>query len=1005
MKSIFEFECPRVFTTPPQTDFLKLLAETLKAEFGATPESLARVTVLTPTRRAGRALAAAFAAIGDGAHATLLPLIRPIGDVDADDQPFEPGELVTIAPPAINPVRRTFELARLILAKDAAQGGTMSAAGAISLADPLSQLVDDLWTEETSDVTLAALGVDIRALLPAHLKDSADFVSIVMKAWPLRLAELGMSDPAQRRSALLSELADRWRQNPPPGPVIAAGSTGSIPAAADLMAAIARLPQGAVVLPGLDRDMDDKAWAALEKDDQHPQQAMQAFLKKIDLPRNQVQNWPGHAADNRGAARQRILAEALRPAEETSDWLSRIDEIERGWGEGFLEQGFAGLSVLEAPSPEVEARAIALALRETLETPGKTAMVVTPDRGIAERVLAAMRGYGVALDDSAGRPLSQTPAGSFLRLILDAAADPGATQSLAALWASPLFTMGQSRGATKRAFDAIDIALRGARPGRSFADVSARLENASDKILIETLTGSLYALSGEARPVAVWARLQAEIGEKLAADDTRSGAARLWIHEDGEVAAMLIRELITESEILPDLSLRDYAELFDTMARSRPVRPRGEVHPRLRLLGPIEARLLSADRVILAGLNEGIWPAGLGIDPWMSRGMRAEAGLPSREKRLGLAAHDFAQLACAPEAILTRSKKQDGAPAVASRWLLRLKTLAKGALGKAAETRLSPSTDYLELATQLDYSPDPQPLPEPRPCPPVAARPTTLSVTEIRNWIRDPYTIYARRILGLRTLDDLDQDAQPATRGTAIHKAFEQFLKAAGPGPLPDGALDELVKFGRDAAIEAGMDEAELVPEMIRFERLAGWFIDWENQRRANNIQPIGMECWAEWQVADTDFKLRGKADRLDDRPDNRIDILDYKTGTPPSPKATASGFEPQLPLQAIMLANGAFVGLEAAKTADLIYVHLSGSATAGEEKVSNGTRYGAKPTDELIEYYEELLHRLIGRYSDAATPYLAQVCPQFENRWGDYDRLSRRAEWSSVEDGDGGAK
>jgi len=1003
MKSIFDFGSPRVFTTPPQTDFLKLLAETLKAEFGTTPESLARVTILTPTRRAGRALAAAFADLNDGANATLLPLIRPIGDVDADDQPFEPGELANIAPPAINPVRRTFELARLILAKDAAQGGTMATAGAIALAGPLSQLIDDLWTEETGDVT--ALGETIRALLPAHLKDSADFVSIVMKTWPLRLSELGMSDPAQRRSALLSELADRWRQDPPPGPVIAAGSTGSIPAAADLMAAIAHLPQGAVVLPGLDRDMDDKAWTALENDDQHPQQAMQAFLRKIDLPRSKVENWPGHAADNPGAARQRILAEALRPAEETSDWLSRIDEIEQGWGEGFLEQGFAGLSVLEAPTPEVEARAIALALRETLETPGKTAMVVTPDRGIADRVLAAMRGYGVALDDSAGRPLSQTPAGSFLRLILDAAADPGATQPLAALWASPLFTLGQSRGATKRAFDAIDTALRGARPGRSFADIAARLETASQKLAIDTLTGHLSKLLGEARPVAAWARLQAEIGEALAADDTRSGAARLWINTDGEPAAMLIRELITESEILPDLSLRDYAELFDTLARSRPVRPRGEVHPRLRLLGPIEARLLSADRVILAGLNEGIWPAGLGIDPWMSRGMRAEAGLPPREKRLGLAAHDFAQLACAPEAILTRSKKQDGAPAVASRWLWRLKTLAKGALGPLAEKRLSPGTDYLGLATRLDYSPNPEPVSEPRPCPPVAVRPKSLSVTEIRNWIRDPYTIYARRILGLRTLDDLDQDAQPATRGTAIHKAFERFMKASGPGSLPDGALETLVKLGRDAAIDAGMDEAELVPEMIRFERLAAWFIDWENQRRANHIRPLAMECWAEWQVAGTDFTLRGKADRLDDRPDHRIDILDYKTGRTPSVTATLAGFEPQTPLEAAMVRDGGFEGIDPAEPGDLIYVKLAGARESGSEIRINESGRDPKTTDEFVVQYEDILRRLIKRYDREATPYPAQVFPQFENEWGDYDRLSRRAEWSSVEDGDGGAK
>ncbi len=493
------------------------------------------------------------------------------------------------------------------------------------------------------------------------------------------------------------------------------------------------------------------------------------------------------------------------------------------------------------------------------------------------------------------------------------------------------------------------------------------------------------------------------MAEALAADNAGPGAVRLWINEDGEAAATLIRELMTESGILPELTLHDYAGLFDTLARSRPVRPRGEVHPRLRLLGPIEARLLSADRVILAGLNEGVWPAGLGIDPWMSRGMRAEAGLPPREKRLGLAAHDFAQLACAPEALLTRSEKQDGAPAVASRWLWRLKTLARGALGDKAEAALSPDTDYLALARALDYSPDPEPVGEPRPCPPVSARPVSLSLTEIRNWIRDPYTIYARRILDLRKLDELDQDAQAAERGTAIHKALELFLKAAGPGPLPDTALPDLMKYGRDAAIAAGMDAAILVPEMIRFERLARWFIDWEDRRREGGIRPMALECRGEWQVAGTGFTLRGKADRLDQRYDfNLIDILDYKTGRVPSPAATAAGFEPQAPLEAAMVRDGAFDGIDPAEPGDLIYLQLSGGSTAGAEKTVNKGR-DAKSTEELIFDCESTLRKLVERYSREDTPYLSQIFAQFENEWGDYDRLARRAEWSSAEDDHGG--
>ncbi|WP_421789962.1 double-strand break repair protein AddB [Hyphobacterium sp.] len=1004
MSALFAPANPRVFTTPPQTDFLKLLAETLKAEFGETPESLARVTVLTPTRRAGRALAAAFTGLEDGHQATLLPLIRPIGDVDADDPPFEPGELARIAPPAISPVRRSFELARLILEKDASQGGDMSPPGAIALAGPLAALIDDLWTEETGDVS--ALGERIRALLPDHLKESADFVSIVLSYWPKRLAELKLSDPAQRRSALLAALADRWREMPPDAPIIVAGSTGSIPAAADLMAAVAHLPQGAVVLPGLDRNMDDKAWAALKDDDQHPQQAMQAFLARIGLAREDVCDWPGAAANTRGQARQRILAEALRPAEETSDWLSRIDEIESGWGEGFLAQGFDGLSVIEAPGPDMEARVIALALRETLETPNKTAMVVTPDRGLADRVLSAMRGYGVRLDDSAGRPLSQTPAGSFLSLILEAASDPGAATPLVALWSSPLFALGQNRGSIKRHLDEIDLALRGARPGRSFRDVTHRLKHKSDQTIADQLADQLESLSGDARPVSEWARAHALAAEALAATDQKPGADVLWAKEEGSAAADLIRELITESDMLPDMRLKDYAGLFETLAKSQPVRPRGKVHPRLRLLGPIEARLLTADRVILAGLNEGIWPAGLGIDPWMSRGMRTEAGLPPREKRLGLAAHDFAQLASAPEAILTRSERQEGAPAVASRWLWRLQTLAQGALGKeGAKKALKADTDYLALASRLDHTPDPRPIEEPLPYPPVEARPDILRVTEIRNWIRDPYSIYASRILGLEALDDLDRDAQPAVRGSAIHKAIERFLEPLNDQPLPKDSLEQLSALYREEAARAGMDEADLVAEMIRFERLAIWFLDWEAQRRASGFTPIDHESSGTWRVPDMDFTLTGTADRLDQRPDGLVDILDYKTGGSPTPAATKAGFEPQTPLEAAMLRAGAFKAAGIAEPGNLTYVKLSGGREAGQLIQINDTKKDPVSTAELADQYEGILTALIKRYRDRQTPYRAQIFAQYENEWGAYDRLSRRAEWASADENDGGAR
>lgn len=1008
---------PRVFTMPPQADFLDALARRVLADFGGdSPEALADVTILTPTRRAGRALMDAFArAAGPDQGALILPLIRPIGDVDADEPPFEPGELAGIAPPAVEPARRQFELARLILAKEKALGRRIGIAGAMALAEPLAVLIDDVWTEETGD--LAALGEAIRSRLPAHLQESVDFLSIVNLAWPQRLAELQLTDAAQRRSALLHALADRWRETPPEGPVIAAGSTGSIPAAAELMAVVATLPNGAVVLPGLDRGMDDKAWEKI--DSAHPQWALKAFLERLQLDRADIPDWPGAEAETPALARQRVIAEALRPAEETADWLKRIDTLKE-WSGDFFASGFDGLSLVEARNPDSEARAIALMLRETLSRAGETAMVVTPDRGLARRISSEMRRFGVQLDDSAGTALDATLPGGFLRLVLDVAGDPGSALALNALWASPLFSLGRARGPLKRELDLLDLALRGARPGSDFDAIRRRLADPGnrnvrdpDRARLATLTGDIETalaplLTDEARPAAKWARALAEAAESLAASDRQAGADRLWAGEGGEAAATLLREFMTEAEMLPDLSLAEFTAAFGELAGSRRVRPQGDLHPRLRLFGPLEARLLSADRVILAGLNDGIWPGGLGSDPWLSRGMREEAGLPPQERRFGLAAHDFAQLAGAKDAILTRAMKADGAPTVASRWIWRLKTLARGALGaEGAGQALAPALDYTALAEALDHAGPARPASEPFAKPPVSARPKRLSVTDIRKWIRDPYAIHARHVLKLIARDDADLEIGPRERGSALHAALEAFIEAHPEGDLPEDAADRLLAFGEAALENAGFDEAARVEERVRFARSVEIFLEWEVERRKRGVRPGPLEIKGVWEVPGTPLTLSGIADRIDLNLDGTIDIIDYKTGTTPSTKATLAGYEPQLPLEAAMAANGAFPDLDPAQTSGLIYLRLSGGRSAGGEnriQVDPTKTREAVSAMDFAARYEDLLRTLIEAYADPEMAYRSQPRAQYVDDYGDYDRLARRKEWAdAASDGEGG--
>lgn len=1015
---IFATPSPRVYTLSPAGNFLLSLARTLSDAF-PDPEALAGVTVLLPTRRAGRALGEAFGAIQAerGIPAAILPLIRPLGDVDADEPPFEPGEFAELALPAISPARRRFELASLILARETASGREMAPDGGLVMADALAGLLDEFASEGVED--LSGLDEAMRAALPIGRQEAALFVDIVLDAWPRHLASLGLVDPARRRSGLLTALADRWRETPPAGPVIAAGSTGSIPAAAELLACVAGLEKGAVVLPGLAGFMDDASWAAI--DDGHPQRAMKALLERIGISRKAVKDWPvssreywpGRAAE----ARTRLITEALRPADETADWLDRLKRLGEDWKGDIMKEGLNGLGVIEARTPASEARAIALALRHALETEGRTAMVVTPDRALARRITTEMARFDVQLDDSAGEALSDTAPGNFLMRVLEAAADPGSALALSALWASPLFTLGRQRPALMRLLNALEAKrLRGRRPGNSFDDVRALLtgdDPAEWRVLLDAMEQGLeplLSLTGE-QTAHSWAMALVRAGEALAASDVRPGEERLWAGEAGEQAASLMREFLEDAGALPPLSLRAFARIFLETARQRRVRPRSGTHPRLALLGPLEARLLHADLVILAGLNEGVWPQSIPADPFLSRGMRVAAGLPSPERRLGLSAHDFAELAATSEVLLTRSTQDDDAPTIASRWLWRLQTLAAGELGEdKAGAALTPDTDYAALAEVLD-----QPLrllppaPQPAPTPPVEARKREMPVTGVETWIRDPYAVYARRILGLKVLDPLDREPGGKERGDAWHKALEDWtLELGSAARLPDDAANRLVALGEAALLAAGFTQADLGSELPRFAHAARWVAEWEAERRTKGIFPvpgaIETQGHIDLNAPAGPFRLTAKPDRID-RSEEGYHILDFKTGRVPTSAEVLAGFSPQLTLQGAILQGGGFSALPPGQIAGFTYVGVKGTKTAGEvreitEKSTKDTP--GRSADELAQAALEAVTRYIAKFDDPSTAYHSQPRRQYVNQYGDYDHLARRKEWSTAPDADG---
>lgn len=985
---------PAVFAIAAEQPFVDVLAAGLLERAGDDPAALARTLVLLPTRRACRALQEAFLRRRGGAG-LLLPRLQPLGDVDEDELLLTAGDAPldgdSDLSPAVTPLNRLLLLARLV-AED--EGADADPATAVRLAESLADLLD---AAAIADVSLDRLDRLVPADFAAHWQTTLDFLAILRERWPRLLEARGELDPMARRLGLLRMLAARWQDKPPAHPVIAAGSTGSIPATAALLAVVARLPRGEVVLPGLDRTLDAEAWDAAGADWSHPQNALHRLLGRIGIAREDVAPWPAPAIAASSAARVALIAEALRPAATADAWLAH---------ERFSDAAFTGLARLEAASPRDEAGAIALRLREALETPGRTAALVTPDRALARRVAAELRRWDIAVDDSAGMPLAATPPGGFLRLVAAAAAERLAPVALLAALKHPLAAGGEAPGAFRDGVRRLERAvLRGPRPAPDMAGLGAALDVVDGDV--SDIRRWLDGLERRLAPLtAIMARRTAPLGdllrahlhaaEALAASDAELGAVRLWADEAGEAAASFVAEAIAAADALPPLAPDRYRLLFDNLMAGRVVRPRYGRHPRAHIWGPLEARLQRADLMVLGGLNEGTWPPEPADDPWLSRPMRQALGLPPPEFRAGLAAHDFAQACAAREIVLTRASKVDGTPTVASRWLLRLDALL------AKDDRWKATLDPRPLAWHrlLDDAPGKaRPVPPPKPCPPVAARPRRLSVTSVEAWIRDPYAIFARRILRLEPLDPIDADPGVLERGLMIHHALDRFLRDHRDA-LPDNALERLLERGR-ATFGPWLDRPAVGAFWWpRFQRIAEWFIDFERARRAAGTVTLATEVRGERRIAAPagDFTLACIADRIDLLPDGSLGILDYKTGTVPSAKQVDSGLSPQLPLEAAIALAGGLQGIAPRGVGELAHVKLSGGRAPGDYKPVEIKRVKTVvPPEDLAARAFEALARRVARFDDPATPYLSRPHPQWLSRAGDYDHLARVREWSAA--------
>ena len=956
-----------VLTITAGQPFAETFARGLIARLGADrdPLALSTATIFLPTRRAARSFADTFARVLGGA--ALLPEFRPLGDVDEDEFLFESGAEALDLPPAIAPMRRKLLLATLVKRWDETRrGSTLGFAQAGALADGLAHLMDELETQNADTSRFADL---VPKMFSEHWSDVLGFLELLRERWPALLLSEGAVNPAARRNQALDALARRLAAHPPEGPVIAAGSTGSIPATGELLGVIARLPKGMVVLPGLDRDLDRESWNDL--DPGHPQYGMKQLLERIDVRREDVRDWSDRGPT---AARETLLRETLRPAPTTDAWRALAER-----GSGTIAEGLEGLSLVEAADPAEEAAIIALALREALEAPGQTAALVTPDRALARRVAAELERWDIAIDDSAGQPLSHTRPGTFLCLLAEAADSGFAPVALLALLKHPLATMGGDGAAFRENARRLDRKLRGPRP-------DAGLDGIARAIGDRDLAAWFAKVANILRPLgdALAGRelvLADAVAMHLTAAERLSTPGDLWRGEAGDSAANLFAKLGEATDDLPPVEPGAYAPLFRDFAGRIAIRPPYGRHPRLAILGAQEARLLSFDLVILGGLNEGTWPHAAATDPWFSRPMRKALGLEQPEFRIGQSTHDFATLGAAPRVLMTRALKSEGTPTIASRWVQRLVQLCSGLGLKSA---LTPGDDYAAWCRALRDAGEPVRIERPAPTPPLAARPTSLSVTEIEKWVRDPYAIYARRVLGLRPLDPLDAEIGPLERGSLVHKALENFTNRF-PDSLPDDAVAQLDAIADEVFAQYGTPKAAQALWRPRFLRAADWFVREERVRRDGIERSLTEVKSAEWPVT-ANFTLHGIADRIDLLTKGGAAILDYKTGKPPVPKQVKAFLAPQLLLEAAMLEAGAFEPAGKVTAKELLYVWFSGGRTAGE----------IQPVDlALVDGTVQRLKEFIAKFSDPSTPYRPRVAPLRTDITGDYDHLARVREWS----------
>ena len=946
-----------VYTIPSHRSFADALAAGLIAHFGKDPLGLARGRILLPNNRAVRAVTDAFVrASGNG---LLLPRLIPVGDPELDERIG--GALDRIdhdepAPPAIDPTERQLRLASIIRGEGSAES--------LRLAADLVRTLDALLVEEVDPHRLKD-AVSETTDLAHHWEKSLQKLQLIYENWPGILAERGAIDLAERRNRLLHRLADQWNEDPPTGFTVAAGITTAAPAVTAILKQVARIPEGMVVLPGLwlANIFPDEEWEALGPDEDgrgiasHPQFQLKLLLDRLGVARGEVQSWRWSGGVASSPARGRAIANAMASPDYSHKWE----------GLKAAERRLTGIRLAELSDPAAEAQAIALAMRHALETPGRTAALVTPDRQLAGRVAALLARWGIEADDSAGKALSATAAGTLLLNIASAAAEELAPVALLALLKHPLVgAEGDERLPWLETVRALDLKLRGPRPAAGIAGLDLHFAARPEWQIARPKVEAIADLLTETISLSAFARVLSNAAQALAGDAAWRGA-------DGRMAAEMLSELqASESALALNMAGGDAVPLLRQLLDARAVRPAYGGHPRIFIWGLLEARLQRAGLVVLGGLNEGVWPAAPAPDPWLPPKIRAALGMPTLETRIGFAAHDFASALGAPEVLITRARRDSKSPTVASRFLMRLQAMSGG---------LPRDVQLERLARALDDPGPPQPVNQPAPSPPAEQRPERISVTAVDRLKADPFAFYAQAILKLRVRDPVDADHTARWKGEAVHKVFEDWLLHDNCDP--DKLRPRAERLLQDGAIHP-MLRALWAPRLIE---AIDWIAAMERENQAAGRLPLKAEVTGETVLGG--ITVHGRVDRIDRLLDGALAIIDYKTGAPPTQKAVNAGFALQLGLLGLIGRAGGFERVSGEPEAFEYWSLQRYRGTFGRLMRPNKDMVPGEFLDLAYRNFLEAAEKWL----TGNEPFTAKLNPAYAP-YGDYDQLMRLEEW-----------